>query len=208
VEASAGVNEKEKPVLDKIKQEIAADPYYAQNYANDGQRFVAWYLRRVVLCDETLTKQSITDGANDKQIDAVVIDDATQRIIVVQGKFLESSSVDKEPLLEVLVAWRRMHDLEALQTDANDRLKARIEDIRQALADEYSVEFQLLTTGELTPAARDDLAVFGEDIQAETTFSATLQLLIPRLSILGCSRPRTKTSPSSSMRCYSTHPVA
>jgi len=28
-------------MLDKIKQELAADRYYAQNYPNDGQRFVA-----------------------------------------------------------------------------------------------------------------------------------------------------------------------
>ena len=40
---------REVPILLQIRQEIAHDLYYQQNFANDGQRFVAWYLRRVLL---------------------------------------------------------------------------------------------------------------------------------------------------------------
>ena len=54
-----------KKITEEIKQ-----PYYKQNYTNDGQRFVAWYLRNVHLQDENQTKADITDGADDKQIDA------------------------------------------------------------------------------------------------------------------------------------------
>ena len=41
----------------QIRQEITSGPYYQQNFANDGQRFVAWYLRRVLLRDPEAAQQ-------------------------------------------------------------------------------------------------------------------------------------------------------
>jgi hypothetical protein len=46
-----------------IKQEIQNGPYYQQNFSNDGERFVAWYLRRVLLRDPVAARDDITDGA-------------------------------------------------------------------------------------------------------------------------------------------------
>ena len=57
-------------ILEKIKSELTQD-YYVQHFPNDGQRFVAWYLRNIYLLDQLQAKDAITDGANDKQIDAV-----------------------------------------------------------------------------------------------------------------------------------------
>jgi len=164
-------------VLDKIRQEIAADPYYAQNYSNNGQRFVAWYLRRILLCSPTEAKQAITDGADDKQIDAILVDDDRQRILVVQGKFLGSETVDGEPLREVLAAWSRLRDLEMIQRDCNDRLKERLEAVRRALDDEYQLELELLTTGNLTHTAQGDLEAFSKQITEATDFPAAFQLV-------------------------------
>ena len=64
-------------IIDIIKTEIAQD-YYQQNFSNDGQRFVAWYMRNIHLLDQCQTKDAVTDGANDKQIDAVYIDEDEQ----------------------------------------------------------------------------------------------------------------------------------
>ena len=61
-------------IYEKILNEIKAD-YYIQNYANDGQRFIAWYLFNILKQDRNQTKDAITDGADDKQIDAIIIDD-------------------------------------------------------------------------------------------------------------------------------------
>ena len=58
-------------ILDIIKKESSQD-YYQQNYPNDGQRFVAWYMRNIHLLDQCQTKDAVTDGANDKQIDAIM----------------------------------------------------------------------------------------------------------------------------------------
>src|SRR5689334_10434728 len=104
-------------MLEVIEREIANDRYYTQNFPNDGQRFVAWYLRRVLLRSPEETRQDITDGAGDKQIDAVVVDDDQRKIIVIQGKFIKSSMVDAEPLREVLSSWLRLQALDLLQMD-------------------------------------------------------------------------------------------
>jgi len=101
-------------MLAQIESEIGNDPFYQQNFANDGERFVAWYLRRVLLRDPIQVRDDITDGQNDKQMDAVIIDDEDRRILVIQGKFLTSVQVDAEPLREVLAAWIRLQDLPSL----------------------------------------------------------------------------------------------
>lgn len=164
-------------MLDKIRREIASDPYYAQNFPNDGQRFVAWYLRRVLLRSPEETRQDITDGADDKQIDAIIVDDDNRKISVIQGKFIGESSVDATPLREVISAWLRLRDLDSLQRDANNRLRERLEAVRRAIDDEYELEFELLTTGHLTEAAQFDLEAFSKQMADFEDFPVTLQLV-------------------------------
>jgi len=80
-------------ILDKIQNEIKND-YYQQHFPNDGQRFVAWYLRNIHLLDAMQAKDAMTDGANDKQIDAVYIDDDEGKIFIIQGKYYTSGTID------------------------------------------------------------------------------------------------------------------
>ena len=164
-------------MLEQIRQEISTDPFYQRYFPNDGQRFVAWYLRRVLLRDDAATRDDITDGADDKQIDAVIVDDAEQRILVVQGKFISSGNVDAEPLREVLAAWVGLQDLSALQKNFNDRLKKKVEAIRTALDDDYRVDFELLTTGILTDAAKADLTAYADKFSEFDSFAASLHLV-------------------------------
>ena len=168
---------REVPILAQIRQEIAHDPYYQQNFANDGQRFVAWYLRRVLLRDAIAARDDITDGQNDKQMDAVVVDDEDRRVLIIQGKFVGANQVDGEPLREVLGAWLRLQDLPTLQHDCNEKLKLKLESVRRGLEDEYRVEFELLTTGALTDAARTDLKAFADRLEDFDEFAASLQLV-------------------------------
>jgi hypothetical protein len=164
-------------MLALIQREIAQDPYYRNSFDNDGQKFVAWYLRRVLLRDDPQTRDDITDGPNDKEIDAVIVDDIDERVVIVQGKFITTGSVDGGPLQEVLTAWMRLQKLDSLQKDCNERLKKKIEAIRQALDEDYRVEFELLTTGTLTQAAQNDLKSFTEQLAEFDEFSASLHLI-------------------------------
>lgn len=144
---------------DKIAEEIKQD-FYAQNFPNDGQRFVAWYLRNIHLRDMNQAKAEITDGADDKQIDAIFVDDDNSTIYIVQGKFVGVDAIDAEPLREVLSSWIQLKDLVRLQETANNKLKQRLAEVAIALDDDYDVAFELITTGTLSNAAQNDLATF------------------------------------------------
>lgn len=150
-------------MFEQIKDEIKAD-YYQQNFPNDGQRFVAWYLRNIHLRDMNETRDDITDGADDKQIDAIVINDDQSIVYIVQGKFIGSGQVDAEPLREVLSSWIQIRDLARLQEVGNQKLKRKLSELSRALEDEYEICFELITTSTLTPAAREDLATFQKQL--------------------------------------------
>jgi len=164
-----------KQISDDIVQN-----YYQQNFPNDGQRFVAWYLRNIHLRDPIQARDDITDGADDKQIDAIFVDDDRATIFVVQGKFIGESAVDAEPLREVLSAWIQMRDLVRLQEVGNNKLKQKLSEVARALEDEYEVCFELITTAGLTESARKDLATFQEqlaELSAKDEFPATMILV-------------------------------
>jgi hypothetical protein len=160
----------------KIREEIKQD-YYTQNFPNEGQRFVAWYLRNVHLKDMNETKDCITDGPEDKQIDAIVIDDDKGTIFVIQGKFIGAEKVDAEPLREVLSSWIQLKDLVRLQEVGNDKLKRKLSEVGDALDDDYDVSFELITTTNLTDSARNDLATFQKQLADSEDFPATIHLV-------------------------------
>lgn len=160
----------------KIKEEIAQD-FYQQNFSNDGQRFVAWYLRNVHLQDTNQTKADITDGTDDKQIDAIVIDDSTNSVFIIQGKFIGADKVDAEPLREVLSSWIQIKDLVRLQETANSKLKQRLSELAIALDDEYDINFELLTTATLTTSAMNDFATFQKQLAEADDLPATIHLV-------------------------------
>jgi len=151
-------------LLERIRRDIQDDTYYSQNFANDGESFLAWYLRNIYLLTPVQARDAITDGANDKEIDAVIVDDDKRRVRIIQGKFYSSTAVDHAPLHEVLAAWLQIRNLPALQENCNNRLKIKLEAIAEALQDDYDVEFELVTTGVLTEQAQNDLAAFNETL--------------------------------------------
>ncbi|MGB5824541.1 MAG: AIPR family protein [Proteocatella sp.] len=163
-------------MYNKIKEDINQE-YYLKNYPNEGQRFVAWYLRNIHNLDTFETKSCITDGAGDKQIDAVYVDNQMSTIYIIQGKFYKGNTVDAEPLREVLSSWIFIQDLSKLQNDANEKLKTKITEISTALDEDYEICFELITTSELTDAAKKDLENFQKTLSESETLSANLVLV-------------------------------
>ena len=146
-------------IYNKIQEDIQAQ-FFQQNFANDGQRFVAWYLRNIHLRDMNETRDDITDGADDKQIDAIYIDNDKSVIYIIQGKYISSGSVDAEPLREVLSSWMQLRDLVRLQNVSNVKLQRKLSEVAQALDDDCEIVFELITTSNLTEAAKTDLETF------------------------------------------------
>lgn len=163
-------------MYDKIKEEINQD-YYQQNFSNDGQRFVAWYLRNIHLRDMTEAKFDLTDGQNDKQIDAIVVDDDNNTIYIIQGKFIGQGSVDAEPLREVLSSWVQLKDIVRLQENCNEKLKKKLSEVSLGIEDEYDIVFELITTGSLTNSAQNDLATFQASLVEADDFPASIHVL-------------------------------
>ncbi len=148
----------------RIQADIANDPYYKDNFANDGERFLAWYLRNIHQRTAVEARQDITDGQHDKEIDAVIVDDEKRKVFIFQGKFFTTTSVDGGPIQEILTAWLRIQDIPSLQEAANEKLRPKLEAVAEALKDDYEVVFELVTTGTLTEAAHKDLESFQNQI--------------------------------------------
>jgi hypothetical protein len=165
-------------MYEQILRETQANPFYRDNFANDGQRFVAWYLHRVLQKDVHETRASITDGQLDKQIDAIVVEDGEdRRVRVIQGKFVRPDVIDATALREVLAAWTRLKDLPTLQLECSSRLAERLEALRVALEDDYDIHFELLTTGQLSPAASSDFEAFRREMSENSDLAAGLTLV-------------------------------
>lgn len=166
-------------IYDRIIEDIKHE-YYQRNFANNGQRFVAWYLRNIHLMDMNETKEAVTDGSDDKQIDAIMVDDDKSTIYIIQGKFMGSDKVDAEPLREVLSSWIQLRDLIRLQEVANEKLKRKLSEVAKAIEDEYEVAFELLITSNLTDSAKDDLATFQKqlaELSENEDFDSTISLV-------------------------------
>ena len=96
-----------------IKKQIAAD-YFQQRFPNDGQRFVAWYLRNILFRDMNETSDDITDGGDDKQIDAIVIDDDKALVQIIQANSFETAR--SSHCAKYCRAWIQTKDLARLQS--------------------------------------------------------------------------------------------
>jgi hypothetical protein len=166
-------------IYDKINQEIKGD-YYSQNFSNDGQKFVAWYVFNILRQDRNQTKDAITDGADDKQIDAIVVDDDKQTVYIIQGKFISDGTLDAAPLREVLSSWVQLKDLARLQSVGNERLQRKLPEVAKAFEDEYKVSFELITTARLSEAASADLETYQRQflsMSEDEDFDATITLV-------------------------------
>lgn len=167
-------------ILEKIKNDIKQD-FYQLNFANDGQRFVAWYMSNVHLLDKLQTKDAITDGANDKQIDAIFVDNDNSKIYVVQGKYYLGDSINAEPVREIVSIHSQLHNLAKMQENANPHLKQKLCELSNALdEDGYSICYELITTSYLSEGAHNDALAFQEKLSNEeddAPFSADFEVV-------------------------------
>lgn len=164
-------------IYDQIKHDIAQE-YYQEKYSNDGQRFIAWYLRNIKELDPSDARECITDGANDKQIDAVYICEDEQKIYIIQGKFLQKGKVGTDPLKEIYLAWSQLKDLQNLQENANSKLAGKAGLIFEALNEGYDLCFELIMTSELSKqGAITESERIRQEMADDEKLSATLSVI-------------------------------
>jgi AIPR protein len=163
-------------LLDRIRADLANDRFYKDNFPNDGQRFLAWYLRNCYLRTLNQVRDDITDGPNDKEIDAVIVDEEKRQIIIIQSKFF-TGPIDHQPLQEILSVWAQFQNLAALQENSNSRLQVKLATVAQAIDEEYEIIFEVITTGTLTDDAKKDLAVFQSALSDLQDLDASLTVV-------------------------------
>ena len=163
-------------IYDQIKHDIAQD-YYQNAYSNDGQRFVAWYLRNIYGLDTAEAKACLTDGAGDKHIDSVYINHDEQKVYIIQGKFTQKAKTDSSPLMEIYSAWTQLKDLQHLQDNANGKLSWKIGEISSALDDGCELCFELVMTSELTKAAQKDAERYRQEMADSEDLNAALSVI-------------------------------
>lgn len=90
----------------KIRNEIEPikDDYEYNNYS---LAFAHWYLKKYYNMDEQSIAEAIIDGADDRGLDAVIIDEENETLTVMQFKFpAKVSNINDEiELRDVLVTW-------------------------------------------------------------------------------------------------------
>ena len=161
-------------IYDKIKNDIS-QRYYQENFSNDGQRFVAWYLRTIHRLDELEAAECVTDGPNDKKIDAVYINDQDETIYIIQGKFYnQSGKVDPGPFMDIIGAWLNIKDLRHIQATANEKLSAKVKEISSALDDDYEVCFELITTAAFSKSVLRDIESFMHTMASENNMNSNI----------------------------------
>ena len=68
----------------------------------DDQLFVLWFLRAFITDDESEAADSLCGGAGDKGVDAVLVDDSTKNVFVIQGKYRKGVAAKNEHRADVL----------------------------------------------------------------------------------------------------------
>ena len=163
----------------QIIQNDIKTAFFMQNFPNDGQRFVAWYLKNIYHLSDIQIKDAVTDGQKDKQIDAIFVDDDNEKIHIIQGKFYTGDSVNGEPVREVITVHSKLADIKTLQKDCNAKLAAKLSEVAQALEDNYTISYELITTSKFTEDAQNDILAFQKRLAEEenTLFEAELNVV-------------------------------
>ncbi len=125
--------------FDQIKQEVAEITKQILKISLD-DAFIVWFLRAFFTDDQQQAVNALTGGANDKGIDAILIDDDSRTVYVVQGKYHKKDKPPTESYAD-LVAFTGLAEI----------LSGPIEPYKAMLSNAHSALQEQLT------AARDKI---------------------------------------------------
>lgn len=149
-----------------LHREIAeVESRYPRLAADD--RFLLWFLRAYLTDSEDAAASALTGGPGDKGVDAVLIDDRSRSVFLVQGKYRKRLSAATEKRADVL----NLAQLANTLTNRDHRIFASLlrgmaEDARQRLEEartkilrsHYRLRLYYVTTGKCSKPLRDELA--------------------------------------------------
>jgi hypothetical protein len=139
-----------------------------EQYPNfdDDDLFVLWFLRAYVTDNLDKGAESITGGAKDKGVDALLIDEAARAIFLVQGKFRQQLAAHNEGRSEVLTfsdlaEFLHKSDDEECQeflSGTDHAVAERLRAARKKVQKEgYRSWLYFVTTGKVGPTVRQEV---------------------------------------------------
>lgn len=162
----------EKLTVDDLKREID-DLKSRYPRLDEKELFVAWFMRAFVTADENSAIASLCGGSNDKEVDAVLIDDNSRKVFIVQGKYRNKLMDKGENRTDVMgfaeLAAKLSGEDEEFQIlgdemspDVYDRLKtARARIIKR----EYELQLYYVTTGKASGALKEEARKSAKNIK-------------------------------------------
>ena len=126
--------------------------------------FVAWFMRAFVTADEPSAVTSLCGGPRDKGIDAILIDDKSRKVFIVQGKYHSKLMVETETHADMTSFANLASDISGdedqfqirckkMSPDVEDRLRKAREKI---LRYEYELQLFYVTTGKASKAHKEE----------------------------------------------------
>jgi hypothetical protein len=130
----------------------------------DDELFVLWFLRAFVTEDEQQATAGLCGGAHDKGIDAVLIDDPTRNVFIVQGKYRETVATKNEHRNDITGFARLALDLcgdiksfTSLAKDISPDVRRRLEDARNRIKQRgYRLQLLYITMGKCSQNLADE----------------------------------------------------
>src|SRR5438093_12380779 len=144
--------------FDDLKREIHELKERFPNFV-DEELFVLWFLRAYVTEREETAAESLVGCSNDKCVDAVVFDDDSRAVFVVQGKYRkelgEKSEVRNEVMgfadLANVLACMDDEEFNEFVSDADQAVAERLRIARKKLCkDKYRLWLYFVTTGKVS----------------------------------------------------------
>ena len=127
------------------------------------QAFIYWFMQAFITEESNAVKNALVGGSNDKNIDAIYIDDAVRSVYVIQGKY--RTNVNKTENRSDLIAFSKVADFllgssekfKTIMSNAEISMQPILKNVRSALMNKkYQLALQYVTTGRISAQHADE----------------------------------------------------
>lgn len=145
----------------------------------DDELFVLWFLRAFLTENEDEAARSVCGGPHDKGVDAVLVDDDTRNVFIVQGKYHREAGAKAESRGDVLgftelgtTITGPARPFADLLTDISPEVEKRLEEARKRIvAHDYRLQLYYVTMGRCSASLIDEAERLVRSAERQVTFT-------------------------------------
>lgn len=145
----------------------------------DDELFVLWFLRAFLTENEDEASRSVCGGPRDKGVDAVLVDDDTRNVFIVQGKYRREAGVKAESRGDVLgfaelgtIITGPARPFADLLTDISPEVGKRLEEARKRIVSrDYRLQLYYVTMGRCSASLLGEAERLVRSAERQVTFA-------------------------------------